>query len=190
MPLQTLACCLSALCILTPTCLAEDKSNEKDKSHGAVQTKLQGRWEIVAGVNQGRELMATELAGIFVTISGNSVTTYDRDQQAKYRAVFQIDETKQPIQITMRPVVPAGPLNASGESTTPTIEDASANGILKFDGPRTWLLCYALPGADRPTKFESKKGSKVLLFTLEESLGDPVPQEGQQGDPIPGTSEK
>jgi uncharacterized protein (TIGR03067 family) len=126
-------------------------------------------------MNQGRELSEVELKGTYVTVTTNTIVTYDRDEQARYQAVFTIDEDKKPVHITMRTI-------AENASTSPTAANrgegadaATASGILKFEGDDKWVLCYALPGADRPKKFESPVGSKIMMFTLEKDQGDPIP---------------
>lgn len=40
-------------------------------------------------------------------------------------------------------------------------------GILQFEEEDEFEICYALPGAERPKKFESPKGSKIMLFEVE-----------------------
>jgi len=129
---------------------------------------LQGRWEIVGGVNQGRELTSTELAGTYVTVTTNSIVTFDAHEQQRHRAGFILDDTKNPVEITMTAL--------SSDSTTEekTVEQKTqapanevATGILKFNGDEKWILCYALPGAVRPTEFKSATGSKIMLFMLE-----------------------
>ncbi len=147
--------------------MAENEAND------TTIEKLQGRWQIVSGVNQGRELTESEVNGTYVTVTTNTIVTYDRDQQQRFRAVFRTDDTKSPIHITMTPVE----VNASTDKLKSDDEPAQpvALGILKFLGEDQWMLCYGLPGADRPPKFESAKASNNMLFTLRKDEGDPVP---------------
>lgn len=160
--------CFPVLCLLLvcgETVTAEDKPND------TIHEKLQGRWKVVSGVNQGRELTRAEVNGTSVTITANSIVTYDRDQQQRFAAVFRIDSEKMPQQITMTTVS----VDASVAGKSPVTEQESkpvALGILKFDDAAKWVLCYALPGSDRPQKFESADGSKVMLFTLEKMQDD------------------
>lgn len=141
-----------------------------DHSTDAATEKLQGRWEIVAGVNQGRSLTPSDLRGSFVTVKINTIVTYDRDERETYRAVYRVDESKDPMHITMTTVPKNPPANEL--KTKDQYDNAIASGILKFDGESKWTLCYALPGAERPSKFESLPGSKVMMFTLRKKLGD------------------
>ncbi|TWU06327.1 TIGR03067 domain-containing protein [Stieleria varia] len=162
---------LAALLVVSPVATAQEAKQEAKRD--SISSKLQGRWEIVGGVNQGRDLSAAELDGTYVTVARNTIITFDRQDKQRYRAVFRLDESMSPIHITMTSVPEHPPSNEL--KSVDQVDNAIALGILKFDGQRKWTLCYALPGTDRPEKFESPKGSKVMLFMLEKKQGDPVP---------------
>ena len=126
----------------------------------SMQRMLQGRWEIVDGVNQGRQLSEQQVDGTYVTITTNSIVTYDRDNQALYQAVFDLDEKKK-----------AGSdhyANGSQKYPDQTAErcrfespEMTALGIIKMESDSKWTLCYGfLRGPDRPIKFESPEGSR------------------------------
>jgi len=135
---------------------------------GSTSLLLQGRWEIVGGVNQGRELTPTELARTYVTVTTNTFVTFDANEQQRYRAVFTLDETKKPVEITMTSLSSDPTTEEKAvKQQTESPANAVATGILKFDGEEKWILCYALPGADRPTEFKSTAGSMTMLFVLE-----------------------
>ncbi len=158
------------------TTLACASVTAEEKPDDTVSEKLQGRWLVVSGVNQGRELSKQEVEGVYVTVAINSITTYDRNQQQRFRAVFRTDGSQDPIHITMTPLAKNASNVSSAEFAPDEKETApAAAGILKFLGNDKWMLCYGLPGAERPTTFESPKGSKNMLFTLERDQGDPVP---------------
>ncbi len=156
--------------------LLATSSQAQDSPNASVSRNLQGRWEMVAGVNQGQELSDSEVEGTYLTVTNNTIVTYDRDQQQRYRAIFRIDELKKPMQITMTSVPQTAPTN--NLKTEDQVDNTVVAGIMKFDGESRWTLCYALPGADRPDEFQSPKGSKIMLFTLEKQQGDPVPNVG------------
>ncbi|QDV68930.1 hypothetical protein Poly24_26430 [Rosistilla carotiformis] len=141
--------------------------------HDTSTEKFQGRWKVVAGVNQGRELSEAEIQGTTVTVATNTIVTYDRDEHQRFRAVFTIDAAEKPMHIDMTSIPEQAPL--SKEKVDRPKQDVIAAGILKFDGDDRCVLCYALPGADRPTKFASPEGSKLMLFKMERMQGDPVP---------------
>ncbi len=143
-----------------------------DQSGRSIEAQIQGRWEVVAGVNQGRELLPAEIAGTSVAITVNQIVTSDHEQNQRFRAVFVIDETKTPAQITMTSIpedVVEKQLPTAKEPTNPV-----ALGIVKIVSPNQWMLCYALPGAEPPTTFESTAGSKLMSFTMERNLSEPV----------------
>ncbi|NND99212.1 MAG: TIGR03067 domain-containing protein [Pirellulaceae bacterium] len=133
--------------------------------------KLQGRWEIVAGVSQGRELGKAELKGTYMTVTNNKMVTYDADEQQRYRAVFSIIDRSKPIEIMMT----ALPQNPLGDKTARPSDTPSqvASGILKFTGKDRLVLCYSLPGSDRPKKFASPKDSTIMLFKMQRQKSDP-----------------
>ncbi len=143
---------------------ASEKTAQEEKT---TQEKLEGRWEIVAGVNQGQKLSKADVTGTYVTFKTNTIVTYDRNDLARYRAVFTLDEEKNPTQINMRTVTEDAPTVAADASTEEASNELAAAGILRFDSEMKCTLCYTLPGSDRPSKFESRKGSKTMLFTLE-----------------------
>ncbi|WP_372899353.1 TIGR03067 domain-containing protein [Stieleria sp.] len=162
-----------------PPALAEEKPAEekpaREKPNDTLTEKLQGRWEVVSGVNQGRELSELEVEGTYVTISINRIVTYDRDDQQRFRAVFRIDSSTKPAKITMTSVPQLA--RPSEIDPPPKPDTAVAEGIIRFDNDHRWTLCYALNGADRPKDFQSPKGSKNMLLTLERNPGDPTPDE-------------
>ncbi|EMI19335.1 signal peptide protein [Rhodopirellula maiorica SM1] len=154
-----------------------------DQSSDTANERLQGRWQIVSGVNQGRELSKQELDGSTVSVTANLIVTYDRDQQQRFQAVFTVDDSQDPMHITMTSVPetarPSEVARDKQDRSADQAEKMTSSGILKFDGKNRWVLCYALPGAERPTEFKSPKGSKIMLFTLQKDQGDPVPGLGK-----------
>lgn len=114
--------------------------------------KMQGRWTIEKGVNQGRDLADSEIIGNLVLVEKNIITTYDREQKEVYRASYRLKLGSDPVQIDMT-------TKMQGRQET------KALGIVKFDGDR-WWLCYGLPGEDRPGAFKSAEDSKTMLFEM------------------------
>ncbi|WP_182868178.1 TIGR03067 domain-containing protein [Stieleria mannarensis] len=165
-----------------PVAAAADKSAEEEATSSkpaaestteTITDKLQGRWEVVEGVNQGRPLTEAEVAGTYVTITINRIVTYDRDDRQRFRAVFRVDSSTDPVQITMTSVPKLA--RPSTLDPPPKPDKAVAPGILRFDNEHQWTLCYAIGDSKRPTEFESPKGSKNMLMTLRRRPGDPVP---------------
>ncbi len=165
---------VAALAALTLT-LHSNHGGAEDNSDEPVISRLQGRWEIVSGVNQGRELTDREVAGTYVTITTNSIVTYDQSDQARYQAVFTVNEEEEPVQIIMRAVAAKAPTQPRVSDQDAPADITAASGILKFENSTSWILCYALPGGVPPKAFESPDGSKVMLFKLKRKQGDPIP---------------
>lgn len=135
--------------------VAEQPSPTPDAKTQKVLKQLMGRWEIEEGVNQGRELSEDDLEGTVVIVDKQYIRTIDRDQKERYKAIYKIDASKDPIQINMT-------------SAMKGVPPAQSLGILELeDDGEEWELCYALPGNPRPKDFESEEGSKVMLFEME-----------------------
>lgn len=133
----------------TSAALADQPQEAND-----VKKLLAGVWEIEEGVNQGEEIPEDEIEGTSMVINADTIITYDKDKKEKYRATFTIDTTKEPICIDMVTYMKGRP-------------PMKSVGILQFEDDDEFELCYALPGFDRPTKFESPKDSKIMLFECE-----------------------
>lgn len=127
---------------------------DPNTKNATTEQRLAGVWEIEEGVNQGEELSEDELDGTTMVVKGNTIITYDKDKNEKYRAKFTIDSNQKPIHIDMITYM-------KGRPPTKSI------GILKFEEDDEFELCYALPGASRPVKFQSPEGSKIMLFECE-----------------------
>jgi len=143
-----------------------------DDSKRSIGVQIQGRWEIIAGVNQGRELPLSAVEGNYVAVKDNLFATFDSKENQRYKATFIVDDSTDPVQVKMttvvQEVVNRVADGADGTATAIKVTTESvALGILRIDNPKKWTLCYALPGAERPTSFKSPAGSKVMLFTLE-----------------------
>jgi uncharacterized protein (TIGR03067 family) len=124
-----------------------------DDGRDDLMKRMIGVWEIRDGVNMGRELTAQELDGVTVVIDRDTIITYDKDQKEIYRAVFELNLLEKPVEIDMTTATKGMPATES-------------LGILKFTGENKWRLAYAMPKTERPEKFESPKGSKIMLFDL------------------------
>ncbi len=152
-----------------------DRGKDDDRGKDTVFEKMRGRWSIVSGVNQGRELIETEVEGTYVTVVNNLITIFDADESERYRALLTVEGERdrsdgKVVEITMR-VVPKKPRlgeQLPGESFLGgnDVRTAVSYGILKFVGEDTCLLCYSLPGSERPTEFRSPPGSNIMLFKL------------------------
>jgi len=134
--------------LIAPFAVAENP--ESYESDDPAIEKILGFWEITKGVNQGEELSDKELDGVLVHVKRYMMITYDRDQNEKYRASFNIDESESPMHIDLLSMVKGRP-------------PAKSLGIIQIKKD-SWKICYALPGQSRPTKFESAADSGTMLF--------------------------
>jgi uncharacterized protein (TIGR03067 family) len=112
----------------------------------ADSTGLKGKWEVTAASFNGNESPA--LKGRVLEFTDSEFTTYDGDKKGRTIA-FKADATTKPKTIDL--------LRGS--------DDVKALGIYEIEKDEL-KICYAEPGADRPTKFESAAGSKVFLLVL------------------------
>lgn len=153
------------LTALVAAALAPSVALAENPPSDTLSERLQGRWEITSGVNQGEKLSPLHLVGTVVTVSVNQITVFDRDQKEQYNAVFRLDESENPAHITMttiRPTASKDKLKSADRDSS----DRTVAGILKFKDDDHWVLCYALPDEERPHKFESPAESNIMLFHL------------------------
>jgi RNA polymerase sigma-70 factor (ECF subfamily) len=112
--------------------------------------KLQGTWGVVAatirGVDDGPEIEAMK-KDFELDFRGDKVTI-------KLEADYKLDPTTSPKQIDLFPSY--GPAKEQNQVI---------HGIYELTGDEL-KLCISGPGEERPTKFASEKGSKVMLLML------------------------
>lgn len=136
----------AGMLLIGATALADEPGASK------TDPRLAGIWVIESGTNNGQPIPKEELEGARTVVRENAIVSYDRDENVKYRCVYYFDQSKDPNTIDM-------------VSTMQRDKDMKAPGIYKVDED-SWTLCYNYGGSERPEKFESKTGSKVMLLKL------------------------
>jgi uncharacterized protein (TIGR03067 family) len=112
--------------------------------------KMQGDWAVVSVVRDGVKDEDDNAQSLFRTVKGNQYTVFLFDKEIG-SGTFKIDATKKP------KTIDSFPANLAGKAIL---------GIYQIEG-NTIKTCYAPPGKDRPTEFDSKKGSEHTLMVWE-----------------------
>jgi uncharacterized protein (TIGR03067 family) len=111
--------------------------------------QMQGDWAAVSYIRDGQALPDDDAQALFRTVKGNEYTVY-QFRKAIGQGTFTLDATKKPRTIDAQP---------KGQ-------DKPILGIYEIDG-KTWKLCFAAPGKDRPMDFRAKEGSGHTLTVWE-----------------------
>jgi uncharacterized protein (TIGR03067 family) len=125
-------------------CLADDK---KDPTAG--------KWVIESVTRDGKDAAALKGATREHADGTYTITPAKDSKAPQSGGTYTIDTTKSPIAIDMK---------AKGG----TYDGKALLGIVKLDGD-TLTICFAEPGKDRPTKFESTAGSGFVLAVLKKA---------------------
>jgi uncharacterized protein (TIGR03067 family) len=138
-----------ALALLLGGVLADEKKADKEAAAKKEWKRLNGTWEFVGGVDDGKELPAPE-GKVTVTLKDG---TYTIKQGGKVVAegAAKLDPTASPKSLDTTPS--SGP--AKGKTSL---------GIYEVKGD-TYRVCFARPGKPRPKTFEAKEGSGDALYT-------------------------
>ena len=132
-----------ALLLLLPAALLHADAPTADKD-------LDGDWEVVAMVRDGKEGTPPADAKPQVTIKGDAVTFKTGD--ASHKATIKIDASKSPKTIDLTP----------GDGPQ---EGKTMAGIYEIKGDEL-RVCHGEPDKARPSELSSKEGSGVMLITL------------------------
>ena len=120
--------------------------------------KFDGTWALMSATLNGTVADPEECKLYLDTIKGGKAVTKYKGKDVATATYKLIDTTKTPTQIDL--AVESGP--AKGRMM---------KGIYKFDGNKL-VTCFGGMGKDRPTAFESKKGSGTVLQTFEKQKAD------------------
>jgi uncharacterized protein (TIGR03067 family) len=111
--------------------------------------KFQGEWKPEKAQRGGEDAPPELFNKLLIKFSGSTLLI-DSGEARDDKAAITLDPSRSPAAIDIKPV-------GEGKDT--------ALGIYKFDGD-TLTLCWSRRGGERPTEFQSKKGSEQILFVL------------------------
>jgi uncharacterized protein (TIGR03067 family) len=138
----------SVLTLLLATGLLAAADTPKDDAGKKDLDKLKGTWQVVAMTIGGESGDKTLVQKMKLTIEGDRFTL--EDGRGKKTATVKLDPSKKP---------PAFDLMPTGEKLV-------VLGIYELDGDALKLCWQGDEKKDRPTKFVSEKGGRVMLMEL------------------------
>ena len=137
------ATALALLFVLPAALLRADEPTKGDKD-------LDGTWEAVSALRDGKEQPQPPGDKIVVTIKGNSLTFKIGDES--HTATITVDASQTPKAIDLTP--DDGPQKGK-----------TMKAIYEVKGDEL-KVCHGEPDADRPKELASKEGSGLLLATF------------------------
>ena len=113
-----------------------------------LEEAIQSEWRVLAATRRGRRADAATLERMLVKFGEDSMTIAigDRKEEAKYKLPATENSPYPWIDMI---------------SQRPGVKDSA--GILAMQGDKL-VICWGLPGADRPTTFDSREGVKTLVL--------------------------
>lgn len=118
---------------------------------------LQGRWNLVAMVQNGVAVSDQQLHMSVLVFEGSQLTFMNTARTvAKRQMNFSLDQTQNPRTIDL-----VGRDARAGETL--------GLGIYQLEGNKLWLALFNGPDARRPARFESQPGSGISLIALEKA---------------------
>jgi uncharacterized protein (TIGR03067 family) len=140
--------CMKITIFLVLTALAGSFSACTTTTHHTMKTSddLIGTWTCVSAVVDGKPLPPEIVSSLRLTLTENRYKT-EKASEVLFDSTYSIDTTREPNEIDM--------LGTEGELT-----GKQARGIFSVEN-ETLRICYTMPGMNRPTRFESDRGSKA-----------------------------
>ena len=131
------------LCLLAPATLRSAEAVKGDKD-------LDGDWEAVSMIRDGKEGKPPGENKMVVTIKGDAITFKQGDDD--HKGTIKVDTSKTPKTMDLMPE--DGP--AKGKTLV---------GVYEIKGDEL-RVCHGEPGKDRPAELSSKEGSGLMLITF------------------------
>ena len=146
---------MRTLCALAGGLMAVAAGRGDDKPDADIKA-VQGEWTIEK-VQEGGKWKVDDGAkpGTPVTISDKKIVV--RDENNSWEVLYKLDPAAKPKAIEITRTV--------GE-----FSGKASKGLYKLDGD-TLTVVYGLPGADAPTEFTTKEGSRQIMVVLKRAKG-------------------
>jgi uncharacterized protein (TIGR03067 family) len=132
-------------------CGADTDAVKKDTDTDAVKkdmAALEGEWSMVSGERDG-QTVPDDLLKSAKRVSKEGETTVSFNDQVFMKAKYTVDPAKTPKTIDYEVI--EGPFKGKKQL-----------GIYKIEDDKV-TFCFAAPDKERPTKFESKSGTDMIL---------------------------
>jgi len=124
-------------------------SADEKKAEDKKDQKIEGRYELVSGEENGKAMPDDKVKGCTVIITGDTIVGTDKDKKEMFSCKYTLDTSAKPWKISMTSKEPK-----QGEK---------AEGIISMEGD-TLKLCYNTPGGKTPTSFKTE--DKQNCFVL------------------------
>jgi len=131
---------------------------------------IQGEWQAVWLEDDGRKIPASKVKQTMVTISGESYTLHQGDQDFS-GVITRIDPTENPAGIDF---LRGRGLDRPGKSY---------RGIYLLEGDE-FSVCVAPPGKARPMDFDSRRGSGYWLYLLRRVIPESFVNDNEARQPV------
>ena len=128
-------------------------ADSKDEAIQKDRQQIEGTWRVVTLEVDGNQAMEDDAKKLTVVNGADGTWSLHSEGKEISKGTSIIDPTKTPKTIDFEP--------SDGDE-----KDVQRLGIYEL-GENTRKFCFASPGAEWPTDFVSRPGSKIILVTLQ-----------------------